>query len=67
MALHVDSGEHIVPEGEGSAELGELMALWGVVMRGTGRMEPVHIYTDSCAVSRGARSGSPFGSNISGK
>ena len=52
-ALHVDSGEPIATEGEGSAQVGELRAVWSVVMRETGRMEPVHISTDPCAVVKG--------------
>ena len=53
VALHVDSGDRIITEGEGSAQVGELTAVWSVIVREAETTEPVFIYTDSYAVFKG--------------
>ncbi|KAK4829061.1 hypothetical protein QYF61_001866 [Mycteria americana] len=53
VALHVDSGEQIIMEEEGRAQLGELIAVWSVIRRQAESKEPVFIYTDSYTVFKG--------------
>ncbi|KAK4806973.1 hypothetical protein QYF61_027340 [Mycteria americana] len=60
VALCVDSGGQIITEGEGSAQVGELVAVWSVVTRGKDNTDPVYIYTDSYAVFKGCTEWLPF-------
>ena len=60
VALHVDSGDRIVTEGEGSAQVGELIAVWSVIKQEAENTEPVFIYTDSYAVFKGCTEWLPF-------
>ncbi|KAK4829695.1 hypothetical protein QYF61_006070 [Mycteria americana] len=60
VALCVDSGEQIITEGEGSAQVGELVAVWSVVTRGKDNTDPVYIYMDSYALFKGCTEWLPF-------
>lgn len=60
VALHVDSGERIITEGEGSAQVGELVAVWSVIKREAENKESTFIYTDSYAVFKGCTEWLPF-------
>ncbi|KAM9590605.1 uncharacterized protein ACIBXB_005796 isoform 2-T2 [Morphnus guianensis] len=60
VALHIDSGEHMITEGEGSAQVGELVAVWSIVIKEAETTEPVYIYTDSYAVFKGCTEWLPF-------
>ncbi|KAK4810916.1 hypothetical protein QYF61_013324 [Mycteria americana] len=42
VALCVDSGGQIITEGESSAQVGELVAVWSVVTRGKDNTDPTH-------------------------
>ncbi|KAK4806458.1 hypothetical protein QYF61_013951 [Mycteria americana] len=59
-ALCVDSGGQIITEGEGSVQVGELVAVWSVVTREKDNTNPVYIYTDSYAVFKGCSEWLPF-------
>lgn len=59
-SLHVDSGDQTVREGEGSTQIGELIAVWSVFTREADTKESVLIYTDSYAVFKGCTEWLPF-------
>lgn len=50
VALSVDKKEEIIMEGEDSAQVGELVAVWSVFDQYKAEKDPVYIYTDSFAV-----------------
>ncbi|XP_032530464.1 uncharacterized protein LOC116780089 [Chiroxiphia lanceolata] len=60
VALHVDSGNRVVTEGEGSAQVGELVAVWSVFTREADTEGDTYIYTDSYAVFKGCTEWLPF-------
>lgn len=60
VALHVDSDEQIITEGEGSVKVGELMAVWSVIKREAENKKPIYIYTDSYSVFKGCTERLPF-------
>ncbi|RMB96167.1 hypothetical protein DUI87_27228 [Hirundo rustica rustica] len=59
-ALHISSGERIITEGEGSAQVGELIAVWSVFQHEVQNTPLVCIYTDSYAVYKGCTEWLPF-------
>ena len=51
VALHVESGNQVVTEGEGSAQAGELIAAWSVIKKGSGKQgSAIHLYGPLCCV-----------------
>ncbi|MCQ4179330.1 hypothetical protein FK518_27575, partial [Klebsiella pneumoniae] len=60
VALHTSSDEQIITEGVGSAQVGELIAVWSVFQREAQATSPIHIYTDSYAVFKGCTEWLPF-------
>lgn len=60
VALCVDVNEQIITEGEGSAQVGELMAVWSVFQHEAQSASPAYIYTDSYAVFKGCTKWLPF-------
>ena len=60
VALHTATDEQIITEGEGSAQVGELIAVWSVFQHEAQTTPPVHIYTDSHAVFKGCIEWLPF-------
>ncbi|MCQ4187517.1 hypothetical protein FK515_28425, partial [Klebsiella pneumoniae] len=58
--LHTSSDEQIITEGVGSAQVGELIAVWSVFQREAQATSPIHIYTDSYAVFKGCTEWLPF-------
>lgn len=61
VALHATTNKQIITEGEGSAQVGELIAVWSVFKHEAQTASPVHIYTDSYAVFKGCTEWLPFG------
>ncbi|XP_052631116.1 ribonuclease H-like [Harpia harpyja] len=60
VALRVDVEKQIITEGEGSAQVGELVAVWSVFQHEAQSTSPVYIYTDSYAVFKGCTEWLPF-------
>lgn len=60
VALHTTTKEQIITEGEGSAQVGELIAVWSVFKHEAQTASPVHIYMDSYAVFKGCTEWLPF-------
>lgn len=50
VTLHIDAGDNILTEKEGSAKVRELISVCSVVIREAETKEPVFIYTDSYTV-----------------
>lgn len=50
----------MITEGEGSAQVGESVAVWSIVVKEAETTEPVYIYTDSYAVFEGCTEWLPF-------
>lgn len=59
-ASHISSGEKIITEGEGSIQVGELIAVWSVFQCEAQNTSPVYIYTDAYAVYKGCTEWLPF-------
>ena len=53
VALQVGTKEQIITEGEGSAQVGELTAVWSVFQHEAQATSSVYIYTDSYSVFKG--------------
>ncbi|XP_069664901.1 uncharacterized protein [Haliaeetus albicilla] len=60
VALHTTTNEQIITEGEQSAQVGELIAVWSVFKHEAQTTSPVHIYTGSYAVFKGCTEWLPF-------
>jgi len=60
VALQVGTKEQIITEGEGSAQVGELTAVWSVFQHEAQATSPVYINTDSYAVFKGCTECLPF-------
>ena len=60
VALRVDEDKQIITEGEGSAQVGELVAVWSVFQHEAQSTSPVYIHTDSYAVFKGCTEWLPF-------
>ncbi|XP_064360846.1 uncharacterized protein LOC135327139 [Dromaius novaehollandiae] len=60
VALQVGTKEQIITEGEGSAQVGELAAVWSVFQCKGQATSPVHIYMDSYMVFKGCPEWLPF-------
>lgn len=60
VALQIGTNFTIVTEGEGSAQVGELVAVWSVFQHESQSTVRVHIYTDSYAVFKGCTEWLPF-------
>lgn len=60
MALQIGTDLTIITEGEGSAQVGELVAVWSVFQHESESTTRVHIYTDSYAVFKGCTEWLPF-------
>mgnify|MGYP000208928224 CR=1 FL=1 len=53
MALQIGTNFTIITEGEGSVQVGELVAVWSVFQHESQFPVRAHIYTDSYAVFKG--------------
>jgi len=60
VALQVGTKEQTITEGEGSAQVGELTAVWSVFQHEAQATSSVCIYTDSCVVFKGCTESLPF-------
>ena len=50
VALSVDFREQIITEGKGSAQVGELVAVWSLVTRERDNMDPIYLHRLICCV-----------------
>ena len=60
VALQIRTDQKIITEGEGSAQVGELVAVWSVFQHEAQSASPIYIYTDSFAVLKGCTEWPPF-------